>query len=293
MAHVVTQAPARFSACEGRAWVRAVPVLKDNLVWLFACVETGQCAIIDGPAVLEPVLQAIAEEGWTLTTVFNTHTHWDHIGINQALEKAGQLSALRVVGYGGTAADIPGLTVPVNEGDAVSLGNLSGVVMLTEGHLNGHISLRFGDVLFCGDTLFAGGCGYLFDGPPAVMFQSLLRLADLAGDTKVCCAHEYTQDNLRFAWMIEPSNTALQARIESVWNVRAAGGCTVPSTIAEEQATNPFLRPGSSEIRASIERLAADLTAATHVDVFAAIRELKNRGLHKSMELWVEQVAPS
>ena len=184
------------------------------------------------------------------------------------------------LGFAGRADDIPGLTEPVRAGDTVRFGELEGRVMLTEGHLDGHVSYVFGDVVFCGDTLFAGGCGYLFDGPPATMFDSLLRLASLPGGTRVCCAHEYTQDNLRFALSVEPDNPALVARAEAVERIRAAGGCTLPSTIAEERATNPFLRPGAPTL---VQRVGQAMEASldTPAAVFAATRALKNRGDYK------------
>ena len=121
-------------------------------------------------------------------SILNTHTHWDHIGINNDLERRGELARFRVVGPAKVASDVPGITEAVREGDSIQFGGVTGRVMLTEGHLNGHVSYVFGDVLFCGDTLFGGGCGYLFDGPPAKMFQSLLRLAALPGETRVLCA---------------------------------------------------------------------------------------------------------
>ena len=178
----------------------------------------------------EPVEAYVAQRGLNLTTILTTHTHPDHIGIHRELAKRGALERLRVVGNASLAAAIPGLSEGVEDGSEVRLGELRGRAMLTEGHIDGHISYVFGDVLFCGDTLFAGGCGYLFDGPPAKMHASLARLAALADDTKVCCAHEYTEDNLRFAWSVEPDNEALAARIRQVWALRAEGGCTVPST---------------------------------------------------------------
>jgi hydroxyacylglutathione hydrolase len=149
--------------------------------------------------------------------------------------------------------------------------------MLTEGHIDGHVSYVFGDVLFSGDTLFAGGCGYLFDGPPEAMFGSLTRLSALDPATRVCCAHEYTQDNLRFAWSVEPDNDALADRIRRVWALRAEGRASVPSTIAEERATNPFLRHHSPTLRASVAKAFPDRDLSTPEAIFAATRALKDR----------------
>jgi hydroxyacylglutathione hydrolase len=155
-------------------------------------------------------------------------------------------------------------------------------VLLTEGHLDGHVSFVFGDLLLCGDTLFAGGCGRLFDGPPSKMHDSLQRLAALPGDTKVCCAHEYTQDNLRFAWSLEPGNAALAERIRRVWALRAEGGCTVPSRVEEERATNPFVRTGSRELVEAVKRALPDVELEDSLAVFTATRRLKDLGDYKA-----------
>lgn len=273
--HVVKQPSAPFETAGAR--IHQVPVLKDNLVWLVECLSTGRCAVVDGPPDAEPVLAKVAELGLELVAIWNTHTHWDHIGINEALAEKGLLDGLRV--YGPADRGVPGLTDAVGEGDAVRVGEVTAQVWRTEGHLDGHVSFVLDGAVFCGDTLFAGGCGYLFDGPPAKMHQSLLRLAGLPGDTKVCCAHEYTADNLAFARFVEPGNQALQQRSEQVSALLAEGGCAVPSTIEVERATNPFLRPGSPEIRASLA--AHGNPVHTHLEAFAATRALKDRKLHR------------
>ncbi len=276
--HAVTVAPQPFLAMDGALRVHTIPDASDNLVWIAECVETGAAAVIDGPGC-DAVLTYVAHNGIELGAIFNTHTHGDHIGVNTALQSRGELSNYRVVGRG---SRVPGLTEAVGDGDSVTLGALTGRVMLTEGHIDDHISFVFGDVVFCGDALFTGGCGYLFDGPPAKMFDSLMRLAALAPETRVCCAHEYTQDNLRFAWFVEPDNEALAARIRDVWARRAAGECTVPSTVALERATNPFLRPGSETLAKNVaERMGREL--GSFAEAFAATRELKNGGAHKSI----------
>ena len=240
MSHVVSHASEPFIGFEGAIEVHQVPVWQDNLCWIVVCAATGEAAVVDGPQA-EEVLAYVEQHGLNLTTILNTHTHADHIGINRDLDKRGLLSSMRVVGPKRAAADVPGLTEAVDEGDTVRLGEVTARVMRTEGHINGHISFVFGDVLFCGDTLFTGGCGYLFDGPPERMYESLMRLAALPGDTRVCCAHEYTQDNLRFAWFVEPENSALAERIQQVWEIRGQGGCVVPSTIARGASHQPIL----------------------------------------------------
>ena len=283
MEHVVRFPNPPFLAFNDTIEVHQVPVWQDNLCWIVVCLQTGEAAVVDGPQADE-VLDYCAQRGLNLTMVLNTHTHGDHVGINRDLQKRGRLSSMRVVGPKLAAADVPGLTQPVDDGDTVQLGAVTGQVLRTEGHLNGHISFVFGDALFCGDTLFTGGCGYLFDGPPERMYESLQRLAALPGDTRVCCGHEYTQDNLRFAWFVEPENTALANRIRAVWEKRAAGGCVVPSTIAEERETNPFLRTDSQQILRCLAEHLPQARVNLPSDVFAATRKLKDMKVHRQMD---------
>jgi hydroxyacylglutathione hydrolase len=280
MPHVVTRPTPMFTTASGSLEVHQLPAAEDNLVWLLRCTQTNTAAVVDGPDA-EAALQAAEALGCSLSIILNTHTHGDHIGINRDLESRGLLAGMAVIGPAGAAAAVPGITRAVTEGDAVRVGDAVGRVLLTEGHINGHISFVFEDVLFCGDTMFAGGCGYLFDGPPPKMFRSLLRLAELDSATRVCCAHEYTQDNLTFAWHVEPDNEALADRILDVWARRAHGACTVPSTIAEERATNPFLRPGSPTLIERVSKAMPDRPMDRAVDVFAATRALKDRGDHR------------
>lgn len=274
--HVVTDPPAPFRVAGGRLEVHCVPAATDNLAWVLRCIETGTTAVIDAPSAAE-VLAYCEARGWQLDEVWNTHTHGDHIGINRDLLGRGALPPV-VVGPAGAASEVPGLTRAVDEGDEVRLGAVPARVMRTDGHLHGHVSFVFDGAVFCGDTLFAGGCGRIFGGTAEQLFDSLCRLAELPGDTLVCCAHEYTQDNLRFAWSVEPGNPILKQRIAEVWAIRARGGCAVPSTIELERATNPFLRPGSPEIRETVspsERNSA-------LSVFTALRALKDGGVYRN-----------
>lgn len=280
MGHVVTKVDGPFEIAGGAGEVHLLPVAKDNLVWLIVCRATRTAAVVDGPPDAGPVLEACARLGVRLQAVWNTHTHWDHIGVNQDLQKRGLLDGLDVAGPAKKAEEVPGLTQPVDEGDRVRLGELTADVWLTEGHLDGHVTYVFPDAIFCGDTLFAGGCGYLFDGPPETMFRSLLRLASCPPETLVFCAHEYTEDNLAFATFIEPGNAELEGRVDEVRARRAEGRCTVPSTIAVERATNPFLRPGSPSLLERVAELGED--TSTPARVFAAVRSSKNKGLHKA-----------
>ncbi|MFV8750952.1 hydroxyacylglutathione hydrolase [Nannocystaceae bacterium ST9] len=280
MTHVVSVPPEPFFALAGALEIHMVPIWRDNFTWLLRCTSTGQTAAVDG-AEAAPVLEYVERHGLDLTCLLTTHTHPDHIGLHRDLDKLGRLADLRVVGLRGRT-DIPGLNEGVDEGDRVRLGALVGEVWRTEGHVDGHLSFVFGDALFCGDTLFAGGCGYLFDGPPAKMHASLQRLAALPDPTRVCCAHEYTEDNLRFAWSVEPDNLALAERIREVWALRAQGRASVPSTIAIEKATNPFLRGHSPTIRAHVAAAMPEAELGTPEQVFAATRKLKDLKLYKA-----------
>jgi hydroxyacylglutathione hydrolase len=282
MNHVVSVPRAPFTTANGRLTVHQLPAWQDNLVWLIACNETGDAAIVDGPDA-EASLACCREYNLTLRAVLNTHTHGDHVGVNRDLAKRGLLASLRVYGRERTPGSVPGLTHPVGEQDVVHIGNVTGEVLLTEGHLNGHVSYVFDDVLFCGDTLFGAGCGYLFDGPPESMKKSLDRLASLPANTRVCCAHEYTQDNLRFAWSVEPSNDDLRKRIQDTWALRARGESSVPSTIEIERRTNPFLRHESIELRQHVSRTITP-EADTPAGWFAATRKLKDAKHYRSIE---------
>ena len=251
------------------AQLHLVPAAQDNICWLIE-YEPGKVAVVDGPDDLS-VSQYCQAYQLTLTHILNTHTHGDHIGINRALQKKGKLTHLEVWGSALTAEHIPGITHSFNEGDSFTLGNLKGEVWLTEGHLNGHISWVFNGVLFCGDTLFAGGCGYLFDGPASKMYTSLHRFASLPAETLVCCAHEYTLDNLHFALSVEPNSSKLRQRVSDVLHIRSELRSTLPSTIGLECQTNPFMRSASASIQKSVG------CTQPQVDVFARTRQLKDQ----------------
>jgi len=276
--HAVTAPLPELTSPGGRLRIVRIPAASDNLVWVLQCLATGEAAVVDGPGCAE-VDAWSAQHGVAIGTVLTTHTHHDHVGLHHAWQAAGALAGKRVLGAEARRAEIPGLSHPVDDGDRFVLGAVEGRVLRTEGHIDDHLSYLVDGALFCGDTLFAGGCGYLFDGPPAAMFRSLMRLAALPPETLVCCAHEYTQDNLRFAWSVEPDNEALAERIREVWAIRADGGCTVPSTIAAERATNPFLRPGSPTLRAAV---GCD-GSTDHAEVFAATRATKDGKAYRAM----------
>ncbi len=212
-----------------------------------------------------------------LTTVLATHHHFDHVGGNQDLLAA--LPGLRIVGSRDDAPRIPGITDPVTDGAGVAVGSVRGRVILIPAHTSGHVAYYFPDAhaVFTGDTLFAGGCGRLFEGDAAQMRSSLGRLTALPEDTQVYCGHEYTEKNLRFAAMLEPGNTALARKLAAVEALRRTGKPTVPSTIAEEKATNPFLRMWSPELSASVRARVPGLPPDDATALFAAVRGLKDR----------------
>jgi len=221
----------------------AVPAFSDNYLWLVHDEESGETAVVD-PGDAAPVLAEAGRRGWTIDQVWNTHWHPDHTGGNLAIKQA---TGARVSGP--AIENIPGRDVTLKQGDEVRLGNHVGRVVEVPGHTLGHIALIFDDerVAFVGDTMFAMGCGRLFEGTPEQMYRSLQLLAGLPEDTRLYCAHEYTLSNARFAAHADPANRAIAERLAEVGKAREQGRITVPTTVAEERATNPFVRATSVE----------------------------------------------
>ena len=218
-----------------------VPILSDNYAWMLRDSGTGSVAIVD-PADAKPIIAALEKAGGRLDLILLTHHHSDHIaGVD---EVRAHFKGAKVVGAAADAHRLPKLDQAVKEGDAVAFGNASARVIDTPGHTRGQINYFFpdGEILLSGDTLFSLGCGRLIEGTADEMFASLRKLAALPAGTKVCCGHEYTESNARFALSVDADNTALQARTEEARRQRAAGQPTVPSTMASELAANPFLR---------------------------------------------------
>jgi hydroxyacylglutathione hydrolase len=216
-----------------------VPILKDNYAWLLRESGTGATAIVD-PADAEPIIEAVEQAGGRLDLILLTHHHADHIaGVDQVRARFN----CRVVGAAADQHRLPKLDEAVREGDTVRLGDATARVIETPGHTRGQINFFFadGDVLLSGDTLFSLGCGRLLEGTPAEMFDSLRKLAALPGDTLVCCGHEYTESNARFALAVDPDNSALHMFVAKVEQLRAAGQPSVPSVLADELKANPFL----------------------------------------------------
>jgi hydroxyacylglutathione hydrolase len=249
--------------------IRRIPALTDNYLWLVREPSSGLVAVVD-PAEAAPVEAALASLGWRLTHILNTHHHKDHVGGNLALKAKWHAT---VVGPAADAARIPGLDIEVGDGETYRLGEESAEVFDVPGHTRGHIAYWFpdSDALFCGDTLFALGCGRLFEGTPAQMWASLRKFDAMPDETLVFCAHEYTQANARFALTVDGGNAALQARARAVDEARAAGQATVPSTLGDERATNPFLRAADAALARNV-----GLDARDPVAVFAEIRQRKD-----------------
>jgi hydroxyacylglutathione hydrolase len=247
-----------------------LPALSDNYIYLVHEPVGGATAAVD-PTLAEPVLKALEARGWKLTHILNTHHHGDHVGGNRELK---QRTGCAVVALGRDRQRIPGISVEVAEGDTIRLGRTRTRVLEVPGHTLGHVAYWFSeeDALFCGDTLFGMGCGRLFEGQPRQMWQSLARIRALPASTRIYCAHEYTEANGRFALTVEPGSPELRARVDRVNDLRRKGLPTVPATLAEELATNPFLRPDSVAIRQKL-----GLENAEDWQVFAELRRRKDQ----------------
>ncbi len=252
------------------AQTRLFPCLSDNYGVLLHDSQSGATAAIDAPEAA-PIEAALAASGWRLTDILVTHHHADHTGGIAELKKKHNC---RVVAPAGEATRIPLVDETVRENDRVRVGGLEARVLETPGHTSGHISYVFpaDKLAFVGDTLFSIGCGRVIEGTPEMMWSSLLKLRGLPDDTRIYCGHEYTKANIAFARTIEPDNAALAARQKDVERLTAAREPTIPTTIGEEKAANPFLRADVPEVAKSI-----GLAGTPAWKVFAEIRERKNR----------------
>jgi len=252
-----------------RIEVRLISALSDNYAYLLRDEATNTTGVVD-PSEANPVLKALGDTGWNLDYILNTHHHWDHTGGNLEVKQA---TGCKVVGSKIDRDRIPGIDIALGEGDCFTLGAAEAKIFDIPGHTRGHICFWFpeSEALFSGDTLFTIGCGRVFEGTYEQMWNSLDKLRQLPDETKVYCGHEYTLKNTEFALTLEPNNSVLQAHYQEVQALRTRGQPTVPSTLAEEKACNPFLRPESKEIRSTL-----GLAKATLVDVFAAVRERKD-----------------
>jgi len=241
----------------------------DNYAVLVHDEASGETAAIDAPDAAA-ILERLSRRGWQLGMLLNTHHHFDHVGGNLALKEA---TGCVIVGPAAEAARIPGIGRRVGEGDRVAVGAAEFEVIETPGHTAGHISYWSAgeEIVFAGDTLFSLGCGRMFEGTPEVMWHSLQKLARLPRGTRLYCGHEYTETNGRFAITVEPNNLDLQARVAEVAELRAAGKMTLPTTIGQELATNPFLRSDRPRLQVAI-----GMKNAAPADVFGELRRRKD-----------------
>jgi hydroxyacylglutathione hydrolase len=246
-----------------------LPVLTDNYIYLLHDTETGSTAVVD-PALSQPVFDTLKQQGWPLNWILNTHHHPDHVGGNLELKAR---TGCKVIAANADKDRIPGFDQGVEDGDVINIGQYSAKVIATPGHTSGHVVYYFIEAatLFCGDTLFAMGCGRLFEGSAEQMWQSLQKIKALPSNTRIYCAHEYTQTNGLFALTMEPENQALQQRVNEVTELRTRNQPTVPSTLQQELDTNPFLREDSLVLQRQI-----NCEGRSPVAVFAEVRRLKD-----------------
>ena len=247
-----------------------IPCLQDNYAFLVHDAASGQTAVIDVPEA-RPIIDALAARGWTLSEIWLTHHHWDHVdGVADLLAA----HPAKVVGAAADAHRLPPLDRAVSPDTAFEFAGTPVHVIDVSGHTVGHVAFHLpqSGLLFTADSLMALGCGRLFEGTPAQMYGSLSKLAALPPETTVCSGHEYTATNAAFAKTIDPVNPRLSSRVSEITKARAAGMPTVPSTLAEELATNPFLRANDPTIAAGL-----GLTGASPVDVFTEIRARRDR----------------
>ena len=247
-----------------------VPCLKDNYAYILRDAATGATALVDVPDA-DPIIEALALRGWPLHQIFLTHHHGDHIDGVAALVAA---TGARVIGAAADAHRLPPLDVALKEGDAISVGDETGRVIDVPGHTIGHIAFHFptSALAFTADSLMAMGCGRLFEGTPLQMWETMQKLAALPPETLICSGHEYTASNMRFALALEPDNPDLIFRNDRINAARAQGMPTVPSRLADELATNPFLRAGNAHMKAAL-----GTPGATTADAFADLRARKDR----------------
>jgi hydroxyacylglutathione hydrolase len=263
--------------------VERIPTLGDNYTYLIIDEASGEAAVVDAPEA-SPVIERVASLGVRVTKVLSTHHHADHCMANPELA---QHFSAPVIGHASDAGRLPGFTDGVEEGDHVAIGRLQAEVLHVPAHTRGHIAYVLPGAVFCGDTLFVGGCGRLFEGNAAMMHEALCaKLAALPDDTRVYCGHEYTETNLRFALSLETENGALRdkmawvqsrrAKAAADWHAATDTEMTIPSTIGEEKEINPFLRVESPGVVEAVRQRYPG-TQTDPVTVLARVRELKDR----------------
>ncbi len=251
--------------------VTIVPCLRDNYAYLLRAPGSREALVVD-PSEAQPVLREVEKQSLRLVGILCTHHHWDHVGGNEGI--LAQQPELQVFAYESDRGRIPGQTAYLSHGQSFSIAGLDFQALYIPGHTLGAVAYVGHGAAFTGDTLFAAGCGRLFEGTPAMMYESLNeKLAKLPKETLIYCGHEYTASNLTFAAHVEPGNAAVKQKAERIESMRARGAPTVPSTIADELATNPFMRCDSPEIVAHVAQRALD---SSPVAVLGAIRAEKD-----------------
>jgi len=249
--------------------IQQIPVLQDNYIYLIHETESGETAVVD-PAIAEPVLTVLEKNNWQLTYILNTHHHADHVGGNKELKTATQC---KIIGSKSDSKRIPEIDITLQNNDTFTIGTQTVKIIECSGHTLGHIAFYLADAnaLFCGDTLFSMGCGRLFEGSAEQMWQSLTKFTQLPLDTQIYCAHEYSLANAKFALSVEPNNTELTRTIDHFTQLRKNNTATIPTSLEQEIATNPFLRLNSAEIRSSL-----NLEGVTDLKVFTELRKRKD-----------------
>lgn len=249
--------------------IQQIPVLQDNYIYLIHDTDSDETAVVD-PAIAEPVLSTLKENNWQLTYILNTHHHADHVGGNRELKAATQC---KIIGAKSDSKRIPAIDIVVQQQEIITLGKHSLEIIECSGHTLGHIAfyLAAANALFCGDTLFSMGCGRLFEGSAEQMWQSLEQFKKLPLATQIYCAHEYSLANAKFSLSVEPNNAHLIKTIEHISQLRENKHPTVPTSLQQELATNPFLRTNSSEIKSML-----NLPTATELEVFTELRNRKD-----------------
>ena len=250
-----------------------IPCLKDNFAYLLICNKSLEAAVVD-PSEAIPIQKIVKQNGLKLTTVLNTHHHWDHVGGNKELFT--ENPDLLIFGHESDRGRIPGQNVFLKNGDVVSFGEVKGSFIHNPGHTFGAITYIFSKTAFTGDTLFAAGCGRIFEGSPKQMYDSMnLKIGKLPDDTKIYFGHEYTENNLNFAKSVEPSNSEILKKLRKIKYLRSNGTYTTPTTLKEEKRTNPFLRCNSSEICRTV-KLKDPNNNLSRIEVFKTLREMKD-----------------
>lgn len=252
--------------------IKPIPALNDNYIWAIMHPETHKMIVVD-PGEAKPVIENLKKKQYQLAAIFITHHHWDHTnGIRDLVDYAGAIPV-----YGPATSDIPFCNQKLQEGDEIHFPDFDLTVKVIEipGHTLDHIAFIGKSFIFCGDTLFAGGCGRLFEGNAAQMTASLNRIRDLPKETQIYCAHEYTLKNLQFAKLVEPNNKAIEKRLQNVEKLRRDNKPTLPSVLQLELATNPFLRYDKDSIRKSVETHSGK-SLPNPISVFTELRQWKN-----------------